>query len=433
MADIVLLAAFIGLLMALYAVGVPAGYSLGLTVLLIMLLPLGPPLNLTVITQRFWAGMTSWVLLAVPFFLMAGRVMNITGITDDMFNFATELVGPLRGGLAQVNVVVSLIFSGMSGSAVADAAGIGSVEYEAMTSNGYEGDDAVGITGASAIIGPIIPPSIPIVVYAVLAEQSIGTLFIAGIVPGLLMALAMSVTAYYLARRDGWPKGDGYDLSALFESFLRAAPGLVTPVIIIGGILGGIFTATEAALVAVVYAIALGVLYYRSIGLDDLYQVSKDTFEDTVSIVVIFGFANLYAYWLTLAGIPDLIGNTLVSISASPLVTMLLLTGIFLVLGTFMEGTAVLLIMVPMLVPLYPELGIDPIQFGIVMVVALMYGLITPPFGLILFVLERVTDESLDDVMRSMVPYYLPLALVLLLVVLFPRLTLAVPRAFGLL
>ncbi|MFB6077887.1 MAG: TRAP transporter large permease [Halarchaeum sp.] len=433
MADVVLLAAFIGLLMALYAVGVPAGYSLGLTVLLIMLLPLGPPLNLTVITQRFWAGMTSWVLLAVPFFLMAGRVMNITGITDDMFNFATELVGPLRGGLAQVNVVVSLIFSGMSGSAVADAAGIGSVEYEAMTSNGYEGDDAVGITGASAIIGPIIPPSIPIVVYAVLAEQSIGTLFIAGIVPGLLMALAMSVTAYYLARRDGWPKGDGYDLSALFESFLRAAPGLVTPVIIIGGIVGGVFTATEAALVAVVYAIALGVLYYRSIGLDDLYQVSKDTFEDTVSIVVIFGFANLYAYWLTLAGIPDLIGNTLVSISASPLVTMLLLTGIFLVLGTFMEGTAVLLIMVPMLVPLYPELGIDPIQFGIVMVVALMYGLITPPFGLILFVLERVTDESLDDVMRSMVPYYLPLALVLLLVVLFPRLTLAVPRAFGLL
>ncbi|EFW94179.1 TRAP dicarboxylate transporter- DctM subunit [Haladaptatus paucihalophilus DX253] len=432
MPEILLLVAFIAILMALYAVGVPAAYSLGLTVLLIMLLPIGPPLNLVVITQRFWAGMTSWVLLAVPFFLMAGRIMNITGITDDMFNFATELVGPLPGGLAQVNVFVSLVFSGMSGSAVADAAGIGSVEYEAMTSNGYEGDDAVGITGASAIIGPIIPPSIPVVVYAVLAQRSIGTLFVAGIVPGLLMALAMATTAFYLAKRDGWPREDSHDLSNLFESFLRALPGLITPLIIVGGILGGVFTATEAALIAVVYAILLGVFYYRSIGLTDLIEVSKDTFEDTASIVVIFGFANLYAYWLTLAGIPDLIGQILVGISASPPVTMLILTAILLVLGTFMEGTAVLLIMVPMLVPLYPTLGINPVQFGIVMVVALMYGLITPPFGLILFVLERVTDESLDDVMRSMIPYYLPLAFVLLLIILVPPLTLAVPRAFGL-
>lgn len=433
MSEVLLLAAFIGLLMGLYAIGVPAAYSLGLTVLLIMLLPIGPPLNLVVITQRFWAGMNSWVLLAVPFFLMAGRIMNTTGITDDMFEFATELVGPLRGGLAQVNVVVSLIFSGMSGSAVADAAGIGSVEYEAMTSKGYDGGSAVGITGASAIIGPIIPPSIPIVIYAVLAQESIGTLFIAGVVPGLLMALAMSATVFYMAKKQGWPKGGGYDLARLFETFIRAVPGLITPLIIIGGILGGIFTATEAALVAVVYAIGLGVFYYRSIGLSDLFEVSKDTFEDTVSIVVIFGFANLYAYWLTLAGIPDLIGDVILGISASPVVTMLLLAAVLLVLGTFMEGTAVLLIMVPMLVPLYPELGIDPIHFGIVMVVTLMYGLITPPFGLILFVLERVTDEPLDQVMRSMMPYYVPLALVLLLIILFPSLTLAVPRAFGLL
>ena len=433
MPEVLLLVAFIAILMGLYALGVPAAYSLGMTVIAIMFLPIGPALNLVVITQRFWAGMTSWVLLAIPFFLMAGRVMNLTGITDDMFNFATELVGPLPGGLAQVNVVVSLIFSGMSGSAVADAAGIGSVEYEAMTSNGYEGDDAVGITGASSIIGPIIPPSIPIVIYAVLAQRSIGTMFVAGIVPGLLMALAMAATAFYLAKRDGWPKGDGYDLSGLFEPFVRAVPGLIAPVIIVGGILSGYFTATEAALVAVVYAVGLGIVYYRSIGLTDLYEVSKNTFEDTVSIVVIFGFANLYAYWLTLAGIPGMIGDALVAVSASPLVTMLLLALVLLVLGTFMEGTAVLLIMVPMLVPLYPELGIDPIQFGIVMVVTLMYGLITPPFGLILFVLERVTEESLDDVMRSMLPYYLPLAFVILLIILFPQLSLAVPRAFGLL
>ena len=428
-----LLAAFIGILFLLYGIGVPAAYSLALTVLTIMFLPIGPELNFVVVTQRFWAGMNSWVLLAVPFFLMAGRIMNITGITDDMFNFATELVGPIRGGLGQVNVVVSLIFSGMSGSAVADAAGIGSVEYEAMTTNGYEGEDAVGITGASSIIGPIIPPSIPIVVYAVLAQESIGTLFIAGVVPGLLMALAMAGTVYYLARKHDWPSSGSYDLSALFESFLKALPGLIAPLIIIGGILFGVFTATEAALVAVVYAILLGFFYYRSITLKDLFEVSKETFEDTASIVVIFGFANLYAYWLTLAGIPDLIGDIVTGLGASTVVTMLLLALVLLVLGTFMEGMAVLLIMVPMLVPLYPELGIDPVHFGIVMVVTLMYGLITPPFGLILFVLERVTNESLDKVMRSMLPYYLPLLVVLFLIILFPELSLALPEAFGLL
>lgn len=429
----VLLAAFIAILMALYGMGVPAGYSLGLTVLFIMMLPIGPELNYIVITQRFWAGMTSWVLLAVPFFIMAGRIMNITGITDDIFDFATELVGPLRGGLAQVNIVVSLIFSGMSGSAVADAAGIGTIEYEAMTSKGYDGEDAVGVTGASAIIGPIIPPSIPIVVYAVLAQESIGTLFIAGIMPGLLMALGMSGTVYYLSRKHNWPKEGAYDLSSLFESFIKAIPGLMAPLIIIGGILLGLFTATEAAIVAVVYAIFLGFFYYRSITLHDLYDVSKDTFEDTASIIVIFGFANLYGYWLTLAGIPTYIGEIITGLGATPVVTMLVLAAILLVLGTFMEGTAVLLIMVPMLVPLYPQLGIDPIHFGIVMVVTLMYGLITPPFGLILFVLERVTEESLDKVMRSVVPYYIPLAVVLLLIIIFPEISLAIPRAFGLL
>lgn len=427
-----LLLLFIGLLFVLYSIGIPAAYSLGLTVFFIMLMPIGPELNLIVITQRFWAGMTSWVLLAVPFFLLAGRIMNITGITDDIFNFATELVGPIQGGLAHVNVVVSLIFSGMSGSAVADAAGIGSVEYEAMTSNGYDGESAVGITGASSIIGPIIPPSIPIVIYAVLAQESIGTLFIAGVIPGLLMALAMAGTVYYLAKKNNWPREGSYDISRLFETFIEAIPGLLAPGIIIGGILGGVFTATEAAIVAVVYAILLGFFYYRSIRVYELYEVSKETFEDTAAIVVIFGFANLYAYWLTLAGIPDLIGDIVTGLGASPLVTMLALAFVLLILGTFMEGMAVLLIMVPMLVPIYPELGIDPIHFGIVMVIALMYGLITPPFGLILFVLERVTDVSLDKVMRSMVPYYIPLLLVLVLIIVVPEISLALPKMFGL-
>lgn len=432
MSELILLA-FVGLLLLFYAVGVPASYSLGATVILIMFLPIGPEVNLTIITQRVWSGMTGWVLLAIPFFLMAGRIMNATGITDDMFEFATELVGPLRGGLAQVNVLVSLIFSGMSGSAVADAAGIGTVEYEAMTSKGYSGRSSVGVTGASAIIGPIIPPSIPIIIYAVLSEESIGTLFIAGVVPGLLLTLSMMATVYYLAWKNDWAENRSYQPSRLLETFVKAIPGLLTPGIIIGGILGGYFTATEAALVAVVYSLFLGFFYYKSITFSDLYRISKNTFEDTASIVIIFGFANLYAYWLTLAGIPEVIGEMVLGFSPSPVATLLLLAVILLILGTFMEGTAVLLILVPMLVPLYPELGIDPIHFGIVMVVTLMYGLITPPFGLILFVLERVTDEPLDEVMRAMLPYYIPLALVLVLIILVPDLSLALPRAFDLL
>lgn len=428
----VLLIAFFGILLLLYSFGVPAGYSLGMTVIFIMLLPMGPDLNFTILTQRVYTGMDAWVLLAIPFFILAGRIMNATGITTDIFDFATELVGPISGGLAQVNVIVSLIFSGMSGSAVADAAGLGVIEYEAMTSHGYDGKDAVGVTGASAVIGPIIPPSIPIVVYAVLAEESIGSLFIAGIVPGLLLALILMGAIYYLARKNGWPKEKSYNLRRLFKTFLKAIPGLATPVIIIGGILSGAFTATEAALIASLYALVVGLFYYKSIDLDDFYVVCKDTFEDTASIIIIIGFANLYAYWLTLSGIPDIIGDMLLGLPVGAIGTMISLVIVLLIMGTFMETMAILLIMVPMLVPLFPELGLDPIHFGIVMVLTLMYGLITPPFGLILFVLERVTDQDLYTVMRSMIPYYLPLALVLIATILFPELTLALPEFFGL-
>jgi tripartite ATP-independent transporter DctM subunit len=427
-----LLLAFFGILMLLYVIGIPVGYALGLTVIIIMLLPIGPPLNFQIVTRRIYSGMTSWVLLAIPFFLFVGRIMNETGITEDLFEFATELIGPTSGGLAQVNVVVSLIFSGMSGSAVADAAGLGTVEYEAMTAHGYDGKSAVGVTGASAVIGPIIPPSIPIVIYAVLAQESIGTLFIAGVVPGLLLGLSLMITIYYLARKHDWPDGGSFDFTRIGKTFAKSLPGLLTPAIIIGGIISGLFTATEAALVATVYALFLGVFYYRSISLEQFYEVSKDTFVDTASIVIIIGFANLYAFWLTLAGVPDVIGEFVLGFSSDPLITLVMLTVVFLIMGTFMEVMAIILIMVPLLVPLFPQLGLDPIHFGIVLVLTLMYGLVTPPFGVILFVLERVTDESLEDVMRAMFPYYLPLAIVLLATILFPELTLGLPEYFGL-
>jgi len=428
-----LLAAFSLTLLLLYALGVPVGYALALTVVFIMVAPLGPDPNFGTMAQRAYAGMDQWVLLAVPFFIFAGRLMNEAGITDDLFDFATELVGSMRGGLAQVNVIVSVIFSGMSGSAVADAAGLGLIEYEAMTSQGYEGKDAVGVTGASAIIGPIIPPSIPAVIYAVLVEESIGALFIAGVVPGLMLAGVLMITIYYIAGRNGWPGGDPIDVRRLLKSLVRTVPGLMTPGIIIGGIIFGIFTATEAAIVASVWAMIVGKFYYGGIDLESYYSIVRETVVDTASIIIILGFANLYAFWLTLSGIPDILGDWILGISPNVTVTLLVLTVMLLVLGTFMETMAILLIMTPVLVPLFPVLGIDPIHFGIIMIVTLMYGLVTPPFGIILFVLERVTDVDLFDAMKSVAPYYVPLGVVLLCIVLFPELSLYLPRLFGLL
>jgi tripartite ATP-independent transporter DctM subunit len=428
-----LLAAFSLTLLLLYALGVPVGYALALTVVFIMVAPLGPDPNFGTMAQRAYTGMDQWVLLAVPFFIFAGRLMNEAGITDDLFDFATELVGSMRGGLAQVNVIVSVIFSGMSGSAVADAAGLGLIEYEAMTSQGYEGKDAVGVTGASAIIGPIIPPSIPAVIYAVLVEESIGALFIAGVVPGLMLAGVLMVTIHYIAGRNGWPGGDPIDVRRLLKSLVRTVPGLMTPGIIIGGIIFGIFTATEAAIVASVWAMIVGKFYYGGIDLESYYSIVRETVVDTASIIIILGFANLYAFWLTLSGIPDILGDFILGISPSVTVTLLVLTVMLLVLGTFMETMAILLIMTPVLVPLFPVLGIDPIHFGIIMIVTLMYGLVTPPFGIILFVLERVTDVDLFDAMKSVAPYYVPLGVVLLCIVLFPELSLYLPRLFGLL
>jgi len=428
-----LLAAFSLTLLLLYALGVPVGYALALTVVFIMVAPLGPDPNFGTMAQRAYAGMDQWVLLAVPFFIFAGRLMNEAGITDDLFDFATELVGSMRGGLAQVNVIVSVIFSGMSGSAVADAAGLGLIEYEAMTSQGYEGKDAVGVTGASAIIGPIIPPSIPAVIYAVLVEESIGALFIAGVVPGLMLAGVLMITIHYIAGRNAWPSGDSINVRRMLKSLVRTIPGLMTPGIIIGGIVFGIFTATEAAIVASVWAMIVGKFYYGGIDLESYYSIVRETVVDTASIIIILGFANLYAFWLTLSGIPDILGDWILGISPNVTVTLLVLTVMLLVLGTFMETMAILLIMTPVLVPLFPVLGIDPIHFGIIMIITLMYGLVTPPFGIILFVLERVTDVDLFDAMKSVAPYYVPLGVVLLCIVLFPELSLYLPRLFGLL
>lgn len=429
---VVLGSAFLFILLVLYAIGVPVAFAIGLTSVAIMALPMGPQWTIETFATRIYSGVNSYTLIAIPFFLLAGRVMNSIGMTDDIFDFSEELVGPLPGGLGYVNVVVSVIFSGMSGSAVADAAGLGTIEYKAMTDRGYDPQIASGITGASATIGPIIPPSIPMIIYGVMAQVSIGALFIGGIVPGFLMAIGLMGCIFVLTYVNGKSNTESYDLQQLFSSLLAAIPALVAPVIIIGGILLGIFTPTEAAVVATIYALLLGLFYYRAIGRDDFTDVLRETFEDTVVLTVIIAFADVYGFLVTISGLPQVIADLLFQLPENTTIILLALVAVLLIIGTFMETIATIIVVVPILAPILPQLGIDLLAFGVIMMMTLMIGLVTPPFGVVLFVLERITDLSLTDIMKGVAPFYAPLIGVLLFVILFPETILFLPEAFGL-
>lgn len=431
--QIILALAFLVILLGLYLLGVHVAFAIGLSSVIIMLLPFGPGFNIQIIAQRFYTGLNSFILIAVPFFLLAGRIMNEIGMTDDIFDFAEELVGPIHGGLGHVNVVVSMVFSGMSGSAVADAAGLGVIEYRSMVERGYDKNFSAGITGASATIGPIIPPSIALIVYGVLADVSIGALFIAGLIPGVLMGLSLMGMVLVLSIRSKRAAPvKPYDLRKLARSFLRSIPALITPVIIVGGILTGIFTPTEAAIVATIYALILGFGYYRSLDMGTLYDTMKETFLDTTVLLFIIGIANLYGYLLILSGVPGFIAQEILLVSNDPTVAIIILSVIFLLLGTFMETLSIILIMVPILVPAFPDLGIEPLSFGIIMMIVLMIGIITPPFGIALFSLERVTDRKLGDIVRGVAPFYIPLVLTVVLLIFVPDIILVLPRMFGL-
>jgi tripartite ATP-independent transporter DctM subunit len=423
---------FVIVLFIFYSFGVPVAYAMGMTVLALMISPIGEQLVIETAITRMYSGVDSFILLAVPFFLLAGRLMNSMGMTDDIFDFAEELVGFLRGGLGHVNVVVSIIFSGMSGSAVADAAGLGTIEYKAMTERGYEPKFASGITGASATIGPIIPPSIIMIIYAMVAEQSVGAMFVGGIIPGFLMGGLLMLTIYIIAIRRGLAPAKKIEPRLLIRSAVRAVPALITPIIIVGGIIGGIFTPTEAAVIASFYALLLATVYYRNLSFEQLYDDLLTTFLDTTAILIILSFANLYAFWLNINGIPFFIADLLTSVPGGATVTFAAIILTYLILGTFIDATAIILITVPLLVPVFPQLGINPIHFGVVGIIALMIGLVTPPLGLILFVLERVTDLELDDIIRGMLPFYAPLIAVLIILILIPDLVLFLPRMFGL-
>ncbi len=374
----------------------------------------------------------SFVLLAVPLFIFAANVMDAGTISRRLLQFALALVGRFRGGLAHVNVIASLIFSGMSGSAIADAAGIGRVIIGMMVDkNRYPPGFAAAVTAASATIGPIIPPSIPMVLYALVSNTSVGSLFLGGIVPGLLMAASLMLAIAVIARKRGFPTEPAIGRTELPGVVGRAIPPLLMPLILLGGIYGGVATPTEAAAIAAAYALLLAVIVYRALTAGQIVDILVQSTRATTIVAMIIAGAFVFNFIVAIEGLPNALAGWLAAINLPPLAFFLLVNVIFLVLGAFLDTITLLLILVPLLMPSVRDLGIDTVHFGVVIVVNMMIGLITPPYGVLLFVINGLTGIPLRDIVRELWPFLFILVVALLGMTIFPGLVLFIPRQFG--
>lgn len=409
-------------LVGVMLLGVPVCAAMGGTAAA-MFAGLGYSDIMAVMAQRIYNGTTSFTMLAIPFFILAGNLMNTGGITDRIFNFARACVGHWPGGLAQVNIVSSVIFSGMSGAAVADAAGLGMIEMKAMDDAGFPHAFSAGITAGSSTIGPVIPPSIAFVVYSSCAsETSVSKLFAAGFIPGFMMALAMAIWVYYVSIKKKYPVEPKMPMSVRWDYFVKAIPSLLTVVIIVGGIWSGAFTATEASIVACFYALFISCVVYREVKIKDLPKIFYDTIMTSCKTLFIISIANFLAYFMTHQRVPNQVINGMLSISNNSIVLMLMIIFILIVLGMFLEGTAVILIVAPIFLPIVAQMGVSQLQFGVVMVLASMIGLLTPPVGMSLYAVSSVTNVPMLKLSREVIPYVVGILIVLLMCAFIPPL-----------
>jgi len=420
----------LGLLLLLIALGIPVAISLGLTSLIALFAIYGTDAPVDLVAQRMYYGVNSFLLVAVPFFMLAGEVMNRSGATRRLFRFADALVGWLPGGLGHVNIASSFIFAGMSGSAAADAAGLGAIEIRAMRERGFPLPFAVGLTAASSTVGPMVPPSIPMIVFGVASGTSIGGLFLAGVVPGLLLCLLLSLMVWLWARRGELPAGEPFDRAVLLDALKAAVLPLLTPVIVLAGIFGGYFTPTEASVVAVLYTSALGVLVYREITPRDLVDIAAHVAREIAPLMLIVASAALFGYLIIRLGIPRQLAEAMLASTDSATVVLFLIVLIMLLVGFFMETVSAIIIFTPLFMPVVKQVGIDPLQLGVVMVITLMAGVITPPVGIVLFIMQKVSGLPIERVFRAVGPFFVPLLAAIAMLVLFPALSTWLPAAF---
>lgn len=407
--------------------GVPVALSLGIASLAYLLLTDSLHLLLAM-PQRMIAGVDNFVLLTIPFFILAGNLMNAANLTHRIVRFAKLLVGQVRGGLALVTVLASMMFSGVSGAATAEASALGSVLIPAMKRDGYSPAYAAALTAAGSLLGPLVPPSLALILYGVLTSTSIGDLFLAGVAPALILCALLMAYAYWRARQEGHPLTEAGLPGERLQTTIAALPALLLPVIIVGGIRSGVFTPTEAAAVAALYALLVGVLIYRSLSLRAIGRCFYETATMSAGVMLIVAMASITAFVMSMENIPAAIAGGLLSVTDSPIGLLLLLNGVLLIMGLFFEPLAALILAMPILSALAPQIGIDPIQFGVMIVLNLMIGMITPPVGLVLFIVGAISREPLETVSRAALPMIGICLLVLLLVAFVPAVSLTLPR-----
>lgn len=408
----------------LLLLGFPVAFSLGVSSLFYLLVK-GVPLS--IIPQKMYSGIDSFVLLCIPAFIVAGNLMNTAGITRRIINFSNAIVGHIRGGLALANVAASMIFAGISGTALADTASIGAILIPAMKEEGYDADFSAAVTASSSTVGPIIPPSVPMIIVGTLTGLSVTRLFLAGAIPGVILGFSLMAITYYLSVKRNYPKEERLSLRAVFRTFLDASWALGMVVLVLAGILGGIFTPTEASVVAVVYALLVGILVYRELRPSNIPRIVIESVRMTTSVMVLVGLARLFAWIITTERIPQLVAQGILSISTNPFVVILLINAILLFVGCFMETVAALVIFVPVLLPVAMKIGMDPIHFAVMVVLNLVIGLTTPPVGVCLFVAANIARISLGDLVKANIPFLLVLLAVLFLVSYCPPLSLTLP------
>lgn len=409
---------------ALLAVGMPVAFTLYVVSIIYLTFNGG----IALAPQKIIAGLNSFPLLAVPFFIFSGLLMNSAGITDKMFKFAKDLTGHFTGSLGHVNVMASLLFSGMSGSAHADAGGLGQLEIKAMRDEGYDDGFSGAITAASSVIGPLMPPSIPMVIYGVMSGASVGALFLAGVVPALLCAGALMTMVYAIAKKKGYPVYPRASFKTICKSFKEAGLALLTPVLIIGGIFSGIVTPTEAAVVASLYAMFLGFFVYRELTIKRFIELVHETINTSAVIGFLIGGVSLFGYVILKEDVPLKAAELFLQVTDSPLIFLLLVSVMLFILGAFIETLALLLILIPILLPITVQLGIDPVHFGVVVVLNMMLGILTPPMGVSLFVVAKVGNIPYETLAKSVLIFLVPLIAVLLVIIFFPQLVLFLPQ-----